>query len=202
MLKRLTYLVTGGIFFLLAAVMFWYASRLNTLTLAQQQTQRQMTQWRDQSAQNSDYRELQATVKNTATRTEALARQLTDVSATQTQQLQPLTDQIKTLENRLQTLTTRYQHLQQQSDTRSRVTAKPPVPSPHRAATAHFSLIGTEFRAGRQFAVIAPSGYRALSQLQLVAPGDNVQGWQLQQLDSRHATFRKRGQRLTLNAGG
>lgn len=202
MLKRLTYLVAGVIFFLLAAVMFWCVSRLNTLTLAQQQTQHQMTLWRDQSPQNSDYRELQATVKNTVARTETLARQLTDVSATQTQQIQPLSEKIKTLENRVQTLSASNQRLQQPSATGHRATAKTPVPSPLRAATAHFSLISIEFRAGRQFAVVAPASYHALSQLQLVAPGDSVQGWQLQQLGSSRATFCKNGQRLTLNAGG
>ncbi|EGY1754756.1 hypothetical protein JHS31_002087 [Salmonella enterica] len=99
--------------------------------------------------------------------------------------------------NRLNALTL----TQQQTATRSRATAKSPVPSPLWAAKAPFSFIGSEFRAGRQFAVIAPSGYRSLSQLQLAAPGDSVQGWQLLQLDGSHATFRKGRQRLTLNTG-
>lgn len=202
MLKRLVYLIAGGTLLLLAAAIFWCVSRLNTLTQVQQQTQRQMAQWHDTLQQNSDYRELQATVKNTTARTEELARQLAGVSATQAQQLKPVTEQLTALEGRVQALKASYQNLQQQPATRSRATAKTPVPSPLRAATAPFSLISTEFRAGRLFAVIAPSGYRSLSQLQLVAPGDNVQGWQLQQLDSSHATFRKRGQRLTLNTGG
>ncbi|QET56420.1 hypothetical protein FOB25_08205 [Citrobacter portucalensis] len=202
MLKRLAYLTTASILLLLAATMFWCVNRLNVLTLAQQQTQRQITQWRDQPQHNNDYHELQAAVKNITGRTEALARQLNDAASTQAEQRQPINEQIKALDRQVQTLSASYQHLQQQTATRSRAKAKRPVPSPLWAAKAPFSLISSEFRAGRQFAVIAPSGYHSLSQLQLVAPGDSVQGWQLLQLDGSHATFRKDGQRLTLNTGG
>ncbi|HCM1915554.1 TPA: hypothetical protein N3A33_001441 [Salmonella enterica subsp. salamae serovar 28:r:e,n,z15] len=202
MLKRLAYLTIASVLLLLAAAVFWCFNHLNTLTLAQQQTQRQITQWRDQPKPDSDYRELEAAVKNITGRTEALTRQLADATSTQTERLHPITEQLRVLEGQIQTLSASYQHLQQQTATRSRAKAKSPVPSPLWAAKAPFSLISSEFRAGRQFAVIAPSGYRSLSQLQLVAPGDSVQGWQLLQLDGSHATFRKGGQRLTLNAGG
>ncbi|EAN1748862.1 hypothetical protein NFU85_003174 [Salmonella enterica] len=202
MLKRLAYLTTASVLILLAAMMFWGFNRLNTLTLAQQQTQRQIAQWRDQPQHNNDYHELQTAVKDITDRTEALARQLNDAASAQTERLHPITEQLRVLEGQIQTLNTSYQHLQQQTATRSRATAKHPVPSPLWAAKAPFSFIGSEFRAGRQFAVIAPSGYHSLSQLQLAAPGDSVQGWQLLQLDGSHATFRKGGQRLTLNAGG
>lgn len=201
MLKRLTYLTTASVLLLLAAAMFWCFNRLNTLTLAQQQTQRQITQWRDQPQPDSDYQQLQAAVKNITGRTEALTRQLTDATSTQAERLQPINEQLRELEGQVRSLSVSYQHLQQQSATRSRAKAKRPAPSPLWAAKAPFSLISSEFRAGRQFAVIAPSGYRSLSQLQLVAPGDSVQGWQLLQLDDSYATFRKGGQRLTLNAG-
>lgn len=202
MLKRLAYLITGSALLLLAAAMFWGINRLNTLALAQQQTQRQIIQWRDQSQHNNDYHELQAAVKDITGRTEALARQLNDATSTQAEQLKPITEQLRVLEGQVRTLSASYQHLQQQTATRSRAKAKRPVTTPLWAAKAPFSLISSEFRAGRQFAVIAPSGYRSLSQLQLVAPGDSVQGWQLLQLDGSHATFRKGVQRLTLNAGG
>lgn len=202
MLKRLAYLTTGAALLLLAAAVFWCFNRLNTLTLTLQQTQRQITQWRDQPQPDSDYHELKVAVKNITDSTEALARQLNNAASAQAEQLQPINEQIKALERQVQTLSTSYQHLQQQSATRSRAKAKSPIPSPLWAAKAPFSLIGSEFRAGRQFAVIASSGYRSLSQLQLVAPGDSVQGWQLLQVDGSHATFRKGGQRLTLNAGG
>ncbi|EOF5097901.1 hypothetical protein ACK1QP_000883 [Salmonella enterica] len=201
MLKRLAYLIAGSALMLLAAAMFWCVNRLNTLTLAQQQTQRQITQRRDQPKPDNDYRELQVAVKNITDRTEALTRQLNDATHAQAEQLQPINEQIKVLERQVQTLNANYQHLQQQTATRSRAKAKRPVSSPLWAAKAPFSLISREFRARRQFAVIAPSGYHSLSQLQLVAPGDSVQGWQLLQLDGDRATFRKGGQRLTLNAG-
>lgn len=201
MLKRLAYLIAGSALLLLVAAMFWGFNRLNTLALTQQQTQRQITQWRDQPQPDSDYRELEVAVKNITDRTETLAGQLADATSIQAERLQPINEQIKALEGQVQTLSASYQHLQQQTATRSRATAKRPVSSPLWAAKAPFSLISSEFRAGRQFAVIAPSGYRSLSQFQLVAPGDNVQGWQLLQLDGSHATFRKSGHRLTLNAG-
>ncbi|EKK8914854.1 hypothetical protein PPS93_002440 [Salmonella enterica] len=202
MLKRLAYLIVGSTLLLLVAAMFWGFNRLNTLTLAQQQTQHQITQWRDQPQPDSDYRELEAAVKNITDRTEALTRQLNNATSAQAERLHPINEELKELAGQVQTLSTNYQHLQQQTATRSRAKAKRPVPSPLWAAKAPFSLISSEFRAERQFAVIAPSGYHSLSQLQLVTPGDSVQGWQLLQLDGSHATFRKGGQRLTLNAGG
>ncbi|MGR7497020.1 hypothetical protein ACU6Y8_16175 [Klebsiella aerogenes] len=202
MLKRLAYLTTGAALLLLAAAVFWCFNRLNTLTLTQQQTQRQITQWRDQPQPDDNYRKLEVAVKNITGRTEVLTRQLHDATSAQAERLHPINEQIRALEGKIQTLSASYQHLQQQTATRSRAKAKRPVPSPLWAAKAPFSLISSEFRAGRQFAVIAPSGYHSLSQLQLIAPGDNVQGWQLLQLDGSHATFRKGGQRLTLNAGG
>ncbi|EDM1756896.1 hypothetical protein AH553_17130 [Salmonella enterica subsp. diarizonae] len=201
MLKRLAYLTTASVLLLLAAAMFWGFNRLHTLALAQQQTQRQMAQWHNQPQPDDNYRELEVAVKDITGRTEALAKQLNDAASAQTERLHPITEQLRVLEGQIQTLSTSYQRLQQQSATRSRAKAKSPIPSPLWAAKAPFSLISSEFRAGRQFAVIAPSGYRSLSLLQLVAPGDSVQGWQLLQLDGSHATFRKGGQRLTLNAG-
>ncbi|EDH0695973.1 hypothetical protein QF91_003619 [Salmonella enterica subsp. salamae] len=201
MLKRLAYLITGSALILLSAAMFWGFNRLHTLALAQQQTQRQMAQWHNQPQPDDNYRELEVAVKDITGRTEALAKQLNNAASAQTERLHPITEQLRVLEGQIQTLSASYQHLKQQTATRSRAKAKRPVPSPLWAAKAPFYLISSEFRAGRQFAVIAPSGYRSLSQLQLVAPGDSVQGWQLLQLDGSHATFRKGGQRLTLNAG-
>ncbi|EPC8060026.1 hypothetical protein ACR3FW_002171 [Yersinia enterocolitica] len=201
MLKRLAYLTTASILLLLAA-MFWCFNRLNTLTLAQQQTQRHMVKWHDQSQPNNDYHELQAAVKNITGRMEALTRQLNDAASAQAERLHPINEQLKGLEGQVQTLSASYQYLQQLSATRFRAKATPPDPSPLWAAKAPFSLISSEFRAGRQFAVIVPTGYHSLSQLQLVAPGGIVQGWELLQLDGNRATFRKGEHRLTLSAGG
>lgn len=161
MLKRLAYLIAGSALLLLAAAMFWCVNRLNTLTLAQQQTQRQMAQWHTQPQPDDNYRELEVAVKNITDRTEALARQLDDATRDQAERLQPITEQLRVLEGQVRTLSASYQHLQQQTATRSRAKAKRPVPSPLWAAKAPFSLISSEFRAGRQFAVIAPSGYRS-----------------------------------------
>lgn len=201
MLKRLAYLIAGSALLLLAAAVFWGFNRLNTLTLAQQQAQRQMVQWHNQPQPDDNYRELEVAVKDITGRTEALAKQLSDATSAQATRLNPINEQLKELKGQVQILSTSYQHLQQQTATRSRAKAKRPVPSPLWAAKAPFSLISSESRAGRQFAVIAPSGYRSLSQLQLVTPGDSVQGWQLLQLDGNRATFSKSGHRLTLNAG-
>lgn len=145
MLKRLAYLTTASVLLLLAATMFWCVNRLNVLTLAQQQTQRQITHWRDQPQPDSDYHELKVAVKNITDRTEALARQLNDAASTQAEQLQPINEQIKELERQIQTLSTSYQHLQQQSATRSRAKAKSPIPSPLWAAKALFLLLAASF---------------------------------------------------------
>lgn len=138
MLKRLAYLLTGSALLLLAAAMFWCFNRLNALTLAQQQTQRQIVEWHGQSQQNDDYHQLQATVKNTTDHTEALARQLADATSAQAERLHPINEELKELAGQVQTLSASYQHLQQQTATRSRATAKRPVPSPLLAAKALF----------------------------------------------------------------
>lgn len=148
MLKRLAYLTTGAALLLLTVAVFWCFNRLNTLTLAQQQTQRQITQWRDQPQHNNDYHELQATVKNITERTEALARQLNDATRTQAERLHPITEQLRVLEGQVRTLSASYQHLQQQTATRSRATAKRPVPSPLWAAKALFLLSAASFAPG------------------------------------------------------
>lgn len=105
MLKRLAYLIAGSALILLVAAVFWGFNRLNALTLAQQQTQRQITQWREQPQPDSDYRDLEVAVKNITGRTEALARQLNDAASTQAERLHPINEQIKALERQLQTLT-------------------------------------------------------------------------------------------------
>ena len=112
MLKRLAYLIAGSALLLLVAAMFWGFNRLNAMTQAQQQTQRQITQWRDQPQPNSDYRELEAAVKNITNRTETLARQLNDATSAQDARLNPINEQLKELKGQIQTLSVSYQHLQ------------------------------------------------------------------------------------------
>lgn len=91
MLKRLTYLTTASILILLAAAMIWCFNRLNTLTLAQQQTQRQMEQWRDQSQPDDNYRELQVAVKTLSDARKPLPGSLTMSPALRPNVLSPLT---------------------------------------------------------------------------------------------------------------
>lgn len=148
MLKRLAYLIAGSALLLLAAAMFWCVNRLNTLTLAQQQTQHQIVEWRGQSQQNDDYHQLQATVKNTTDRTEAFARLLADATSAQAEQLHPINEELKELAGQIQTLSTSYQHLQQQSAARSRAKSKSPIPSPLWAAKALFLLSAASFAPG------------------------------------------------------
>ncbi len=126
MLKRLAYLIAGSALFLLVAAVFWGFNCLNALTLAQQQTQRQVTQWRDQSQPDSDYHELKVAVKNITERTEALARQLNDAASVQAERLNPINEQLKELKGHIQTLSVSYQHLQQQTATRSRARQNAP----------------------------------------------------------------------------
>lgn len=145
MLKRLAYLTTGAALLLLAAAVFWCFNRLHTLTLTLQQTQRQITQWRDQPQPDSDYHELKVAVKNITDSMEALAKQLNDAASAQAEQLQPINEQIKALERQVQTLSASYQHLQQQSATRSRAKAKSPIPPPLWAAKAPFFLSAASF---------------------------------------------------------
>lgn len=92
MLKRLAYLITGSALLLLAAAVFWCVNRLNTLTLAQQQTQHQIVEWRGQSQQNDDYRQLQATVKILPTAQKPLPDGLTMPPALRPNDLTPSTN--------------------------------------------------------------------------------------------------------------
>ncbi len=92
MLKRLAYLIAGSALLLLVAAMFWGFNRLNALTLAQQQTQRQITQWRDQPQHNNDYHELQAAVKILPDARKPLPCSLTMPPALRPNNFNPLTN--------------------------------------------------------------------------------------------------------------
>lgn len=141
MLKRLAYLTTASILLLLAVEMFCRSNHLNALTLTQQQTQRQITQWHDQP--QPDRLPMSPALKpNNSTPTENNSRYWRNRS---------------NLEHQLSTSAIT------NTATCSRVKAKYPVSSPLWAAKAPFSLISNKFHAGRQFTVIASSGYRSHS---------------------------------------
>lgn len=57
------------------------------------------------------------------------------------------------------------------------------------ATAAPFSLTGIERRGGHTFAVIMPTGASAVSQMQLLSPGDSTAGWLLRSVNSNEAVF-------------
>lgn len=57
------------------------------------------------------------------------------------------------------------------------------------ATTAPFSLTGIERRGGHTFAVIMPAGVSAVSQMQLLSPGDVSGGWLLRSVNGNEAVF-------------
>lgn len=69
--------------------------------------------------------------------------------------------------------------------------ASPKTTSPSASArqSVPFVLTGIETRGGQTFAVVAPLTGQGLAQLQLVAPGNAVQGWRLVGIEGRQARF-------------
>lgn len=57
------------------------------------------------------------------------------------------------------------------------------------ATAAPFSLTGIERRGGHTFAVIMPAGATAVSQMQLLSPGDVSGGWLLRSVNGSEAVF-------------
>lgn len=57
------------------------------------------------------------------------------------------------------------------------------------ATAAPFSLTGIERRGGHSFAVIMPTGASAVSQMQLLSPGDSAAGWLLRSVNGNEAVF-------------
>ncbi|HEY2454473.1 MAG TPA: hypothetical protein VGI71_18030 [Scandinavium sp.] len=61
-------------------------------------------------------------------------------------------------------------------------------------ASLPFALKSIELRGGRQFAVVGPRTLTAVSQLQLLSPGDEMQGWVLQSVEgTQGAVFMHNG---------
>ncbi|MBS0417980.1 MAG: hypothetical protein JSR66_09725 [Proteobacteria bacterium] len=68
-------------------------------------------------------------------------------------------------------------------------------PSATRAPTdPPFQLVGLELRGGETFLAIAPSKAVSLAEMSVLRVGDVQDGWQLEALDSKSATFRFQGQ--------
>ncbi len=68
-------------------------------------------------------------------------------------------------------------------------------PSANRAPTdPPFQLVGLELRGGETFLAIAPSKAVSLAEMSVLRVGDVQDGWQLEALDSKSATFLFQGQ--------
>lgn len=57
-----------------------------------------------------------------------------------------------------------------------------------------FRVLGLEIRGGVSFLAIAPPGAVSLAEMSVLRVGDMQDGWQLEALDSKSATFRFQGQ--------
>src|SRR5258708_16320012 len=66
--------------------------------------------------------------------------------------------------------------------------AQPPVVAPP------FAILGTELRGGEAFLSIAPAGTQSLTGLRVLHAGESQDGWRLEALDGKTATFRRDGQ--------
>ncbi len=66
--------------------------------------------------------------------------------------------------------------------------AQPPVVAPP------FAILGTELRGGEAFLSIAPAGTQSLTGLRVLHAGESQDGWRLEALDGKTATFRVDGQ--------
>jgi hypothetical protein len=66
--------------------------------------------------------------------------------------------------------------------------AQPPVVAPP------FAILGTELRGGEAFLSIALAGTQSLTGLRVLHAGESQDGWRLEALDGKTATFRVDGQ--------
>lgn len=77
------------------------------------------------------------------------------------------------------------------------------TPAPRRKADATssstpaappFRMLGLEMRGGESFLAIAPARALSLAEMSVLRVGDVQEGWQLEALDTKSATFRFQGQ--------
>ncbi|QKZ04197.1 hypothetical protein [Pseudomonas eucalypticola] len=67
-----------------------------------------------------------------------------------------------------------------------RVKASPPAEPP-------LSVLGIETRGGARFVSVLPTGARSLSAVQLLQPGESLDGWQLREIQRDQAVFQVAG---------
>lgn len=78
--------------------------------------------------------------------------------------------------------------------------AAPPVQRPKvqakasKPSTLPFQVLGMELRGGDHFISVAPLGSTTAGQMRLLRAGDRVDGWTLEQIESKRAVFRVNGQ--------
>ena len=72
---------------------------------------------------------------------------------------------------------------------------QPPVTTPSPSpASPPFRLVGLELRGGETFLAVTPTNAVSLAQVSVLRIGDVEDGWQLEALDDKSATFRFEGQ--------
>jgi len=111
------------------------------------------------------------------------------------EQLKALDERIDHLSDRLSKITRQAAPVTRHSPAKS--SQNNPLPEPA------FMLLGAEMRGNERLLSLVPKANPALSHAQLVRVGETVDGWRLQSLDGRHATFEHNGQvrKLSLPEG-
>jgi hypothetical protein len=74
------------------------------------------------------------------------------------------------------------------------VQSKPSLAAANTSAEPPFRLLGFEMRGGETFLAIAPPKAVSLAEMSVLRVGDIEDGWQLETLDGKSATFRFQGQ--------
>jgi hypothetical protein len=69
-----------------------------------------------------------------------------------------------------------------------------PEAAPSPVVAPPFAILGTELRGGEAFLSIAPAGTQSLTGLRVLHAGESQDGWRLEALDGKTATFRASGQ--------
>lgn len=107
--------------------------------------------------------------------------------------LVPLQERLSAVETRLARVRTT---MRSAPPTRAPDTAnkEPPPPEPP------FTVLGIEWRGGKQFLSLAPTGAYSLEAVRVLQPGESYEDWQLESIDAEGAAFRVAGrlQRITI----
>ncbi|MBS6740088.1 plasmid transfer protein [Phytobacter diazotrophicus] len=133
--------------------------------------------------------DLQLSVSSTQERVSKIETELTRLTPAVTTPVQPNSDVASP-----QTKTEKMAPVKREPVTRAQSTsAKKTNRSAGRTAApataAPFSLTGIERRGGHTFAVIMPVDATAVSQMQLLSPGDSAAGWLLRSVNGNEAVF-------------